>query len=425
MSRLGSTWSNLDRKAGAIAEFTIRQYKTRISTWVVLGTGILAIVLVGLFHLDAMTREVESIDQDGDSFDSDGDGYVDGHERLMGTDPFSNMDRPEGEPMPASAFIDEDDIDWTIAGVNSGSVGYDDDGDCRLTNLEHVPDSWRDTNGNLIICDVEIVQWEGHGEWFIRSDFNVDEDPDDEKYFREASHRAFVLGIGKMGIVYLLGIFIPLFLATGLVRDEMNSGTMHFMISKPIARGEILLYRLFGYSAIVVPYLLGLVLLTGMVTTAVAPGSFADRLPELGIWLAIAFAACLMALVYGVIFSTLGIMWKHGMILAMIYAAWELGMAFLSLTGTESPILRISVIGWGVVLVDAAAQWTWGDMSIMIESGRWAELEAAEPLNVFYNANSFDLSPLATMGLATTTLLVIAAMAWFVGQSIFKAKEVE
>jgi len=425
MSRLGSTWSNLDRKAGAITEFTIRQYKTRISTWVVLGAGLLAIVLVGLFHLDAMTREVESIDQDGDSLDSDGDGYVDGHERLMGTDPFSHLDKPEGEPMPASAFIDEDDIDWTIAGVNSGSVGYDDDGDCRLTNLEHVPDSWKDTNGNQIICDVEIVRWSGQSEWFISSDFNVDEDPDDEKYFREASHRAFVLGIGKMGIVYLLGIFIPLFLATGLVRDEMNSGTMHFMISKPISRGEILLYRLFGYSAIVIPYLLALVMLTGLVTTAVAPGSFGERLPELGIWLAIAFAACMMAIVYGVIFATLGILWKHGMILAMIYAAWELGMAFLSLTGTDSPILRISVIGWGVVFVDAAAQWTWGDMSLMIESGRWAELEAAEPLNVFYNANSFDLSPLATMGLATTTLLVITAMVWFVGQSIFKSKEVD
>ena len=36
-------WTSLDRKATAIAEFTMRQYRTRLSTWVVLGVGFLAI----------------------------------------------------------------------------------------------------------------------------------------------------------------------------------------------------------------------------------------------------------------------------------------------------------------------------------------------------------------------------------------------
>ena len=47
------------------------------------------------------------------------------------------------------------------------------------------------------------------GQLIIDSDTNVDEDPNEEKYVKEAGHRAFILGIGKFRIVYLLGIFLP------------------------------------------------------------------------------------------------------------------------------------------------------------------------------------------------------------------------
>ena len=67
-------WTSLDRKATAIAEFTMRQYRTRLSTWVVLGVGFLAISVVLLFYIDAMNTEIEAIDNDGDSYDWDGDG---------------------------------------------------------------------------------------------------------------------------------------------------------------------------------------------------------------------------------------------------------------------------------------------------------------------------------------------------------------
>ncbi|GIR00133.1 MAG: hypothetical protein CM15mP8_3300 [Methanobacteriota archaeon] len=40
----------LDRKASAITEFTMRQYRTKISTWVVLITGLVVISLLMLFY---------------------------------------------------------------------------------------------------------------------------------------------------------------------------------------------------------------------------------------------------------------------------------------------------------------------------------------------------------------------------------------
>ena len=57
----------LDRKASAITEFTMRQYRTKISTWVVLITGLVVISLLMLFYVDAMQRDFEAIDNDGDS----------------------------------------------------------------------------------------------------------------------------------------------------------------------------------------------------------------------------------------------------------------------------------------------------------------------------------------------------------------------
>ena len=42
----------LDRKLGAVAEFTMRQYRTKLSTWVVMGVGFVAIAIIVLFYVD-------------------------------------------------------------------------------------------------------------------------------------------------------------------------------------------------------------------------------------------------------------------------------------------------------------------------------------------------------------------------------------
>ena len=54
----------------------------------------------------------------------------------------------------------------------------------------------------------------------IIPDDNVDEDPSEENLAYEDAHRAFIIGTGKIAFVMILGIFLPLFLALGLVRDE-------------------------------------------------------------------------------------------------------------------------------------------------------------------------------------------------------------
>ena len=128
-NRMDTIWSKLDRKSTAIAEFTMRQYRTRISTWVVMIASTLALFLMLLFYIEAMNTEIEAIDNDGDSFDSDGDGYPDGQERLEGTNPDSDASFPDWvEPDPPEKWINEDDINWDVLGEGENYVGDDDDG---------------------------------------------------------------------------------------------------------------------------------------------------------------------------------------------------------------------------------------------------------------------------------------------------------
>lgn len=438
-TRMDTIWSKLDRKSTAIAEFTMRQYRTRISTWVIMIASVVALLLMLLFYIEAMNTEIQAIDNDGDSFDSDGDGYPDGQERLLGTNPESAEDFPIGvEPDPPEKWINEDDINWDNLKDGENYVGEDDDGDC----LEYFDtSSQKDTNDNNIDCDIVITVDSLNETIYFDADSGVDEDPDEDKYGKEASHRAFVLGIGKFGIVYLLGIFLPLFLATGLIREEMSEGTIHYMLAKPIARGEVLLYRMLGYIGITWPFILGICLLLCLVTGFSGPGDDFFRWSDIGVWMSIAWATMLVSLVYGVIFCSCGIIWKNGVILALIFAAWELGMVFVTIfTGGGSSIRYMSVIGWGMIIVDAGVTISWPDNWQLIQVGLWgggqgeenwlgqidyAALPGAEPLAAFTGSPNLGVSNWLSFVISTVVLLFQGIMAWFIGQSIFKGKEVD
>ncbi|MEL0331266.1 MAG: ABC transporter permease [Candidatus Poseidoniales archaeon] len=425
-----SLWSGMDRKALAIGEFTLRQQRKRLSTWVVLIVGIAAMGVLTMFYVDAMTRDYEAIDNDGDSYDWDGDGYPNGQEQRYGTDIFDENSHPgvldpSILPDDPSVWINEDDFDWDALEV--GSVGYDDNGDCDVDSRTA---SQKDANNNGIPCDIRIStdRW-NPGTYVISSDGNVDEDPDDEAYALESIHRSFVLAIGKLGVVFLIGIFVPLFMATGLIRNEMTSGTMHFMLAKPIARGEVFLYRLLGFYALAWVYLTLLIALLALITGFAGPGEGIFRFSDLGVWMSVWLASVLAIMVYGMLFCTLGVMWKHGMVLALPFAAWELGMILTTLGAPDAAILRFSVIGWAMNIVDAGAALAWSDTPLMIQMGLWGggngSLEGAEALNIFWSRPGLDLGSLGTIIVSVFVLLFQTAACWLLGSTLFKSKEIE
>ena len=426
-----SLWKGVDRKAMAVAEFTMKQQRKRLSTWVIFGVGFAAMAILTMFYIDGMVRDYDPIDNDGDSIDTDGDGYPNGQEIVYGTDIYNENSHPgllnpSVEPDDPSLWIDEDDFDWDA--LEAGSHGYDDDGDCR-TDARTA--SQKDSNNNGIPCDVRMVNALYGDGIAIEGDTNVDEDPDDAAYARESIHRASILALGKFGFVFLIGIFVPLFMATGLIRNEMTSGTMHFMLAKPIARTEVFLYRMLGFLALAWPYVTVLLLLEVIVFGFAGPSEGFFRLQDLGVWLSIWLAALLAILVYGMLFCMLGVMWKHGIILALPFAAWELGMILTTLGAPDASILRFSVIGWAMNIVDAGAALTWTDTPLMIEMGMWFDsgasesLQGAEALQIFASTPGLGLGALATIVVSVIVLLFQAASCWFLGGVLFKSKEIE
>ena len=382
-----TVWTKLDRKATAIAEFTMRQYRKKRSTWTVGAVGALLVVVVLLFYIDAMSEGIESVDDDGDG------------------------------------LLDEDPSSWTewensqYAGRTISGPMSDDDGDCLAL------EPWlRDSNNDGVDCNV-LYNYDRNGVvTSIEADRFVDEDPDESIFLEEAMHRSFLLGFGKFGFLFILGIFVPLFLATGLIREEMDSGTLHYLVGKPIARAEILMYRLLGFIGLAWPYFVGLFVLSALVTGIFGPGDSIYRFSDLGIWFGVLIATFLTVLAYGAVFITFGIVaGRYGVLVALLFAVWEFFMMFLAMIGTtrEMGIASMSISFWGAEIINSTAWLVWGDFAMM--SGQSLAVDIAL-WTVWYSPFP-TTSPLINLVISIIVLLLITGMFVLVGQSSFKKRE--
>ena len=382
-----TVWTKLDRKATAIAEFTIRQYRKKRSTWTVGAVGALLVVIVLLFYIDAMGEGIEPFDDDGDG------------------------------------LIDEDSSDWTdwenteYAGREVSGPMADDDGDCMAL------EPWlRDSNDDGVDCNVVYTYDRNGMVTSIDPDAYVDEDPNESAFLEEALHRSFLLGFGKFGFLFILGIFVPLFLATGLIRDEMESGTLHYLVGKPIARAEILMYRLLGFIGLAWPYFVGLFILSALVTGIFGPGESIFRFSDLGIWFGILIATFLTVLAYGAVFITFGIVaGRYGVLVALLFAVWEFFMMFLAMIGPtrDMGIASLSISFWGSEIINSTAWLVWGDYAMM--SGQSLAVDIAL-WTVWYSPFP-TTSPLVNMIISIVVLIIISGLFVLIGQSSFKKRE--
>ena len=541
-----TVWTQLDRKAGAITELTIRQLCNRISTWVVLGVGVLLISLLLIFYIDSIRDEFESIDNDGDSQDWDNDGYPLGQELIYGTSDYDEFSFPgsseyiyqgdidwndqprnhygnhtwiyatgyfsptwidvnssnpfswnenwidwslgdyfceeegnlgsdpfgdgrytlernycqfengtyimfgasftgEGEffaepgwytewgyltepflveKHPKSMYIDEDDIDWDGTSISS-SQGFDDDGDCLKDDyLDESPPS--DSNRNGIFCDV-LWTYDLNGNLIsIRADNNVDEDPDDSRHIGESSHRTFIIGTGKIAFVMILGLFLPLFLALGLVRDESENGTLHYLLSKPIHRGEFILYRLLGYLAIVVSYTVILTFIIAFITSIIGPGESIIRLSDYPVWFGISLSTILVLTAYGSVFNTVGLVLpRYGVYLCILFGVWEFLMGLFTITIPNSTIPMLSISHWAIQIIDATVMIAWSDTALMQQKANAFGLETG--ISFFWHPPVHTLgtgSPFVALVLSIVFILIFSLGMILIGQLIFRRKEI-
>jgi len=554
-----TVWTRMDRKAAAIIELTMRQLRHRISTWVVLGVGVLLMVLLLAFYVDSVRESFDPIDNDGDSFDEDGDGYPMGQERKYGTPdwdaeqypgasvfvPESDIDwndrdrsmygnkswegtaffeaswidydytgnwwdshvdwnqqggepeltdcsdweleeilytnacdfgdgdgdglttyfvsgkwKGEGtatvpdsyylswghwtertyiEPDPPEMYINEDGIDcfdglilrgvdWEESRVDcpsefrlSGSHGFDNDGDCLSLNEGNGDDD----NRNGIECDVQWFATNGVVTG-IEADYLVDEDPDEQEYIGELGHRTFVIAVGKMAFVILLGLFIPMFLSLGLVRDETENGTLHLLLSKPIHRAEFIIYRLIGYLAISGSYVIALSLVVGLISSILGPGEGIIRLADLPVWIGIGAATVLVLAAYGSMFNAMGLISpKYGVYLCIVFGIWEFMMGSFSILNPNWSIASVSISHWALQMIDAVVLLAWPDTI------QWAEMDSA--FEIDSGLSVFWQPPVHTLGTASAgvallnslLVLLVVTVAWiFIAKSVFSRREI-
>jgi len=201
-------------------------------------------------------------------------------------------------------------------------------------------------------------------------------------------------------------------------------------LAKPIARTEVFLYRILGYLGIVWPYFIVLGVIFATISGFMGPGEGVFRFQDLGVWLAIVFATMMASFVYGMLFCTMGVMWRYGIVLAIPFAAWELGMCLVSMGAPEAAILRFSVIGWALMIVDAAAVLVWPNMDLFLLKGNSMQdfsaiKSSALALDFFYSKPGIGSSGLVSSVIATVVLLIQGAFLWFIGGAIFKGKEIE
>lgn len=548
---LNSVWSGLDRKAGAVIEFTARQLRVRASTWVIATIGFLLMLLLLATYAEAMVEGLEPVDDDGDSVDWDEDGYPLGQERKWGTSDWNSAEFPgsgifvsEGwlnwneedhtgnhtyrgnaiitsyswigtppvdgmtgvwvetenlstcteyeeeyglrsgascltsdddisfngliqvngtvgidgkqwysylewgefigvseEPIPMdppSMYIDEDGFDIDISSGNI-SQGFDDDGDCLMdwdspTFYAQDPEYWAekdwgqnsDSNRNGIECDVELVFDEEGNLISIEADNLVDEDPSEQDFVLESLHRGFILAVGKIAFLFLLGIFIPLFLATGLIRDEMASGTMYYLVGKPIHRAEFFVYRILGFMAIAAPYMVALALFVGLVTSFIGPGDSIFRFQDLTVWLIIGITSALVLLAYSTTFSALGVISKKfGIYIALVMGVWEFIMAFFSLLSSgQSKVAWLSVSHWGLEMVNSAALIAWPDSGYydIIGSGFF---NSSVVFSIFWNEPVVSSEPIVSLLVSAFFLLAYIGIWVMIGQSFLGRREID
>ncbi|HET6317667.1 MAG TPA: ABC transporter permease subunit [Chloroflexota bacterium] len=133
-----------------------------------------------------------------------------------------------------------------------------------------------------------------------------------------------VLTLFGVYVVNYLASFLALFLSVGAISGEIDSGTLHAVMARPLARSEFILGRWLGYGALVCAYV---VLMTGavlLIARAVAGYEVPDAWPAITLMLlesvllltlSLFGSTLLPTLANGVVaFTLLGLAWLAGII---------------------------------------------------------------------------------------------------------------
>jgi len=200
---------------------------------------------------------------------------------------------------------------------------------------------------------------------------------------------------------------------------------LHYLLSKPIHRGEFIIYRILGYLIIAGGFVLIMSILMGLVTAVLGPGDSIFRLRDMIVWIGIAFATILALAAYGAIFNSLGLLSsRYGVYIALVVGVYEFVMAVLTLGGaTLVPVLSVS--HWTLQLIDSIVLIVWPNTIEMHLIATAFELPSG--LAAFWNPPVWTLgteNPFISALISVIILLLITTLNILFGQAQFKRREI-
>jgi ABC-type transport system involved in multi-copper enzyme maturation permease subunit len=133
-----------------------------------------------------------------------------------------------------------------------------------------------------------------------------------------------VLTLFGVYVVNYLASFLALFLSVGAISGEIDSGTLHAVLARPLRRSEFVLGRWLGYAVLTGAYVVVMTTSVTLIARLMAGYEVPDLLPALGLMLletlllltlSLCGSTLMPTLANGVIaFSLIGLAWLAGII---------------------------------------------------------------------------------------------------------------
>ena len=125
-------------------------------------------------------------------------------------------------------------------------------------------------------------------------------------------------------VVNYLASFLALFLAVGAISAEIDTGTLHAVLARPLRRSEFILGRWLGYASMLAVYIAAMTGLVLLIARLIADYEVPDLVPALLLMLLEGVLLLTMALLGStlmptlangvVVFTLLGVAWLAGII---------------------------------------------------------------------------------------------------------------
>ena len=209
-----------------------------------------------------------------------------------------------------------------------------------------------------------------------------------------------------MNVVSMIGALLAVFLSVGTISSEVDSGTLHAIVPKPLRRRDVLWGKWLGFAAMLAVYVFALSLATGG-AVALFSGHWLDKMVVAALLLVLQSLLLLSISILGTTFLPTV---ANGVVVFGLYAA-AMVSGFVEQLGTL--IRNESMVNVGIVT------------SLLVPSDAMGKLAAAvlqEGASYFERAGPFMVNSQPSIWMVAYTLLYVAVLL-VVAERVFAARD--